>query len=96
MNKITEKNKALAEKIAALKKEKTQQGGKAPMESQAIQVLVEITSGILVGASIGYILDEIFDFKFICLLVFTIFGGVAGLINTMRYLEKNKQDKEED
>ncbi len=52
------------------------------------QMAVELVSGVFVGAAIGYILDEMFDFKFICLLIFTIFGGIAGMVNVIRYLKK--------
>jgi len=59
----------------------------------AFQIAVELVSGVLVGIGIGYILDEIFDFEFLFLLIFTIFGGAAGLLNVARYLKKH--DKEE-
>lgn len=58
----------------------------------AFQVPIELVSGVLVGAGIGYILDKLFDFKSLFLVVFTIFGGVAGLVNVARSL-KNTEDK---
>jgi ATP synthase protein I len=95
---ISEEVQRQAEKIAQLK-EKSQTGKKientTSMGVQIVQMLVELVSGIIVGSSIGYILDEIFDFRFICLLIFTIFGGMAGLTNMMRYMRKIKDDKEE-
>lgn len=60
-----------------------------------LQLAVELVSGTVVGASIGYILDEVFDFKFIFLLIFTIFGGLAGLVNVARYLKKIDESKED-
>ena len=59
----------------------------------AFQILIEIVSGVFVGMGIGYILDEMFDLRFVCLLIFTIFGGMAGLLNTFRYLKKNEDNR---
>jgi ATP synthase protein I len=62
--------------------------------SQAMRICIELVSGVIVGASIGYILDEVFDFRFIFLLTFTILGGAAGIINVIRYVGNIKEQKE--
>ena len=61
--------------------------------SVAFQSAIEILSGVLIGIGIGYILDELFDTKFIFLLIFTIFGFIAGLVNTARYLKKIDEER---
>lgn len=98
MVEISDELQKQAEKIAKIK-EQLQENKKiennVSISSQALQMMIELVSGIIVGASIGYILDEIFDFKFICLLIFTIFGGMAGLMNMIRYTYKIKETKEE-
>ncbi len=54
---------------------------------------VEFASGTIIGASIGYILDEIFDFRFIMLLILTILGGFAGMLNAYRYMKSIDEKK---
>lgn len=56
------------------------------------QVPIELVSGVLVGAGMGYILDKLFDIKSLLLVVFTMLGGIAGLVNIARSL-KNTEDK---
>ena len=98
MSETSEEIKKLAEKITAMREKQSSQQQKKKTDSlsaQMFQVMIELVSGIIVGSSIGYILDEIFDFRFVCLLIFTIFGGVAGFINMTRYMKKTKEYKEE-
>lgn len=58
------------------------------------QLVIEIVSGTFVGAALGYILDDIFDFRYLFLLIFTIFGSFAGILNAHRYLDKQDKPKE--
>ncbi len=55
---------------------------------------VEIASGTIVGAAIGYMLDEMFDFKFILLLTLTVLGFFAGLLNAYRYMKQLDKETE--
>lgn len=88
--------KEIEDRISVLKKKQTKSDGKENYSQGALafQIAIELVSGVLIGAGIGYILDELFDFKFICLLIFIIFGGIAGLLNTKRYLKDDKKRKE--
>ena len=99
MTDTSEKIQELAKKITLLKHHKAQkyQHHTKPetLNALAIQPMIERVSGIIVGSSIGYILDEIFDFEGVCLLIFTILGGVAGFINVTRYIHQNKDNQEE-
>lgn len=66
--------------------------------SVGIQLGIEFLSGTFVGAAIGYMLDEVFDMKFLLLLIFTVLGSFAGVLNAYRYAEKlnieeNKEGK---
>lgn len=96
---IPEDIKALNEKIEKIKK--TQQ--KEPTDKHSdfshlyvgLRLGVELASGTIVGAAIGYLLDEVFDFKYIMLLIFTIFGGCAGMLNAYRYIKSINMDEEE-
>jgi len=92
MPEIPQDIQEMDKRIKAIKarKKEVKSGDKDGYSQAAIvfQMAVELVSGVFVGAAIGYILDEMFDFKFICLLIFTIFGGVAGMVNVIRYLKK--------
>ena len=59
--------------------------------SIAAHVVIELFSGVVVGASIGYMLNEIFDFGSILLISLIILGGIAGCLNVARYLKQEQQ-----
>lgn len=89
--------KALEEKISALNEKKKQE---EPVEKHTVfsrvatglRLGVELASGTVVGAGLGYVLDELFDFKFLMLLIFTMFGGCAGMLNAYRYAKSINTD----
>jgi len=93
---IPEDIKKMQEKISTLKKDCPAKEEKSEVSqlATALQIAIELVSGTFVGAGIGYILDELFDFKSIFLVIFTIFGSFAGLLNVARYIKKI-EDKEE-
>ena len=98
--KIPEDIKALDEKIAKAKLSKQSQEQTEDKHSDfshltiGLRLGVELASGTIVGAAIGYTLDEMFDFKYIMLLIFTIFGGCAGMLNAYRYIKSiNAEEK---
>ena len=97
---IPEDIKRMDEKIADLKK-KAKQGVSDENETdvsgifKGLRLGLEFASGTIVGAAIGYMLDEVFDFQFIMLLIFTIFGGFAGMLNAYRYMKNLDENKGE-
>lgn len=56
-----------------------------------IQISVELLSGVLLGAAIGYFLDRFFNVGPWLLALFTIFGGGAGVLNIYRTFKDNAQ-----
>ena len=98
---IPEDIKSLNEKISQLKKsqskeDRTDKHTDFSHMVRGMRMGVELASGTIVGAGIGYVLDEIFDFKFLMLLIFTILGGFAGMLNAYRYVKEiNKEDRGE-
>ncbi len=88
--------KALEARIADAKKG---QDGDPPMEehySQAQQgwrMVTEMVAGLLIGFGMGYGLDALFGTLPIFMVLFTIFGLVAGIKTMMRTAEEiqNKQ-----
>ena len=91
MPEIPEDIKALEKKIEAMKAQKVRAEKRDDKHTdfshltQGLRLGVELASGTVVGAALGYILDEIFDFEFMMLLIFTIFGGCAGILNAYHY-----------
>ena len=63
--------------------------------SMGLNIAIELVSGTFVGLSIGYILDEMFDFGSTFLVFMIILGGFAGLLNVVRYLNKTLNTKED-
>lgn len=58
------------------------------------RVAVELVSGVLVGAAVGYFLDKMFNTQPIMLVIFLIFGGAAGFLNVYRFVHKLNATKE--
>lgn len=96
---IPEDLKKMDERIAALKKQHFKDKTKEEVENTSqlfvgMRLGVEFASGTIIGAAIGYMLDELFDFQFIMLLIFTILGGFAGILNAYRYMKSlDKREK---
>lgn len=99
MQKIPNDLEEMNRRIAVLKEKKEKQH----MKTENIEVSnvfmglrlgVEIASGTIVGAAIGYMLDEIFDFKFVLLLTLTILGFFAGMLNAYRYIKQLDEEAE--
>ena len=57
------------------------------------QISAELIAGVLVGASIGYLIDDVFNIRPWGLTVFLIFGGLAGILNIYKIFKSN-DDKE--
>jgi len=91
--------KEIDDRITAIKAKNINKVNKIPEKAEAspivmvFQIAVEMVSGVFVGMGIGYILDEVFDFNYLFLLIFTIFGGMAGILNVSRYLSKQDESK---
>lgn len=53
------------------------------------QISAELIAGVLVGAGIGYLIDDIFNTRPWGLTVFLIFGGLAGILNIYKTFKSN-------
>lgn len=58
------------------------------------QISTELLAGVLIGAGIGYVLDELLGFHPWCIALFTILGGAAGLLSIYRTFKSEEKDKE--
>ena len=94
--KIPEDIQNMEQRISALKKQQKVNEADKKEENvsgifKGLRLGLEFASGTIVGAGIGYILDEIFDFHYIFLLIFTLLGCLAGMLNAYRYIKKTEE-----
>ena len=66
------------------KKEKKMEGANAASLGKALKISTELVASVVVGSTIGYILDSWFDTKPLLIIVFFIIGVVAGILNVFR------------
>ena len=66
------------------KKEKKMEGTNAASLGKALKISTELVASVVVGSTIGYILDSWFDTKPLLIIVFFIIGVVAGILNVFR------------
>ncbi len=100
MQQIPEDIKALENKIAKIKSKTAEKESGEIKHTKfshiaiGLRLGVELASGTIIGAALGYMLNEIFDFKFMLLVIFTIFGGCAGMLNAYRYIKSLDETEE--
>lgn len=100
MNKTPEDVKLLDEKLklarakeAKARHEVVNDGPTARASRIGLRICADLLSAIIVGASLGYVLDEVLHTKPWCLIVFLLFGGAAGVLNVYR-LAKQEENKD--
>ena len=74
------------------KKEKKIESSNASSLGKALKISTELVAAVVVGSTIGYILDSWFDTKPLLIISFFIIGVVAGILNVFRAakrMEKN-------
>ena len=92
--------KRLEQKISELKEKENALSGPKKNQSEFVRVSriglrigVELFSAVIVGAGIGYLLDNTFNTKPWMLAVFLFFGGAAGILNVYRLSQKENELK---
>ena len=74
------------------KKENKLESSNAASLGKALKISTELVAAVVVGSTIGYILDSWFDTKPLLIISFFIIGVVAGILNVFRAakrMEKN-------
>lgn len=56
------------------------------------QISTELLAGVAIGASIGYVLDKMFNLTPWLMAIFTIFGGAAGVLNIYKTFKADDKD----
>jgi len=76
----------------AKKKKKTNEkkieSSNAASLGKALKISTELVAAVVVGTTIGYILDSWFDSKPLLIICFFIIGVVAGILNVFRAAKK--------
>lgn len=91
-----ERLRALDARLSKVKGAKARPSGSGKDFSQAEvawRMVIELTSGILIGGSIGYGVDYLFDTRPIFLVIFILLGFAAGIrtvIGTARDLQERQ------
>lgn len=58
------------------------------------QISTELLAGVLIGAGIGYLLDDLFSTRPWLAAIFTILGGAAGVLNIYKTFRVENKPKE--
>jgi ATP synthase protein I len=66
------------------KNEKKMGSSNAASLGKALKISTELVAAVVVGSTIGYILDSWFDTKPLLIICFFIIGVVAGILNVFR------------
>ena len=59
----------------------------------AFKLGTELVAAVGVGTIIGFILDNWFDTKPLLIIIFFLFGSVAGILNVFRAAKKMQNDR---
>ena len=58
----------------------------------AFKLGTELVAAVVVGTIIGFILDNWFDTKPLLIIIFFLFGAIAGIINVFRAAKRMQRD----
>ena len=101
MKKKPEDIKKLEEQIRALSKKEQQArsprtGNEYTNAAQTgMRVATELVSGGVIGADIGWFLDDIFGTKPLFLTLLLLLGGASGFLNVYRFVKSEEQKTKE-
>ncbi len=101
MKKTPEDIKQLEQKIRDLKSKEAFARRNKPESEFAyaskvgFRIGVELLSGVLVGAAIGYLLDKLTGYQPWMLILFMFFGGGAGVLNVYRFAKGEEVKRKE-
>ena len=68
--------------------EEENRGSNATSFGKAMKISTELVAAVIVGSTIGFLLDNWFDTKPLLIISFFIMGVAAGIINVFRSAKK--------
>tara|TARA_Y100000768_G_scaffold369680_1_gene334798 strand:+ start:2678 stop:2965 length:288 start_codon:yes stop_codon:yes gene_type:complete len=88
LEKLTEKIERIDQTQKDVKKPKRESGA-----GFGFKISTEIIAALVVGVGIGLIVDNYFNSKPIGLIIFFIFGALAGFLNVYRVMRRIEKQK---
>jgi len=82
LKEISTRLKIAKKKVVKLNQEKT--SSNAASLGKALKISTELVAAVVVGSTIGFILDSWFDTKPLLIICFFFMGVAAGIINVFR------------
>jgi len=70
--------------IAKKNIKKNYKGSNAASMGKALKISTELVASVVVGSTIGFLLDNWFDTKPLLMIIFFFMGVVAGIVNVFR------------
>ena len=64
------------------------QGSNAASLGKALKISTELVAAVIVGATIGFLLDYLFDTKPLLTIIFFFMGVAAGILNVFKSAKK--------
>mgnify|MGYP004528998541 FL=1 len=101
MKKTPEDIRLLEQKIQELKSREAAARKDKPESEFAyaskvgFRIGVELISGVLVGAAMGFVLDRLLETRPWLLILFMFFGGAAGVLNVYRFAKSEDRKRKE-
>ena len=86
LKEISTRLKIAKKKIKKIKKENG--GSNAASLGKALKISTELVASVVVGSTIGFLLDNWFDTKPLLTICFFIMGVAAGILNVFRSAKK--------
>ena len=68
--------------------EEGKRGSNATSFGKALKISTELVAAVVVGSTIGFILDNWFDTQPLLIIIFFILGVTAGILNVFRSAKK--------
>ena len=75
------------------KNKNNQKNQKTSNFGEAFKLSTELVAAVAVGTIIGFILDNWFGTKPLLIIIFFLFGSVAGILNVFRAAKKMQNDR---
>lgn len=94
IKKLDERIKELTAKEAKARKDKPESRFVYASKT-GFRVGTELLSGVVVGAALGYFLDQFFGSKPWLLILFLFLGGSAGFLNVYRFVKSEESRNKE-
>jgi len=79
-------------KIAKKKIEKNKKGSNAASLGNALKISTELVAAVVVGSTIGFLLDNWFDTKPILTICFFFMGVAAGILNVFKSAKRMQKN----